>query len=117
MRRQKLGVEQPIAAEPQPGRQMDQRDLARIGGAAEHAFAEERRPERDAVQSTDQHAALPRFDAVRRAAGEERRIELHDLVVDPGVGTLFARLGAALHDLAKGAVAADLETAVPYHPA
>ena len=49
MRGQELGVEQTIAAEPQPRDQMDQGHLARVGLAAEHAFAEERRTDRDAV--------------------------------------------------------------------
>ena len=115
MRRQELGVEQAVAAEPQPRDQMHQRDLAGVGLAAEHALAEERGAERDAVKPADQLAVVPALDAVRRAAGEERRVEPHDLVVDPGRRARFAGLGAAPHHRLEGGVAADLEAALAQH--
>jgi len=43
MRGQELGVEQAVAAETQSCDQMDQGDFARVGFAAEHAFAKEDR--------------------------------------------------------------------------
>ena len=49
MRCQELRIEEAVAAEPQPGSQMHESDLARVGDPAEHAFAEKRRPDRDAV--------------------------------------------------------------------
>jgi len=49
MRRQELRVEEAVAAVPQPGCQMHEGDLARVGDPAEHAFTEERRTDRDAV--------------------------------------------------------------------
>jgi hypothetical protein len=49
MRRQELGVEEAVAAEPQPGRQMHEGDFARVGGTAEHAFAKKDGAERYAV--------------------------------------------------------------------
>jgi hypothetical protein len=52
MRRQELGVEQAVAAESQPGDQVNQGDLARLALAAEHALAEKDGPDRDAVQAT-----------------------------------------------------------------
>jgi len=50
MRRQELGVEQAIAAEPEPRDEMNERHLACIGMAAEHALAEKNRADRDAVE-------------------------------------------------------------------
>jgi len=49
MRRQELGVEQAVAAEAQPGDQVNERDFARLALAAEHAFTEKDRTERNAV--------------------------------------------------------------------
>ena len=92
---------------------MHECDLARVSRAAEHAFAKKGGADRDAVEPADQHVPLPGFDAVRRAAGEEPGIEPQNFVVDPGVGTLFGRLGAAADNFLEGAVAADLETALP----
>src|SRR5437764_773651 len=85
MRGQKLGVEQPVPAEPQARGEVDQRDLARIGDPAEHALAEKRRAERDAVQAADEIAVQPALDAVRRAAREQRVVEAQNLGVYPGV--------------------------------
>src|SRR5579863_145053 len=86
MRRQELGVEQPVAAAPQPKDEVGERDLARILDPTEHALAEKSGAERDAVQPADQLARIPAFDAVRGAALEEGAVEPHDLVIDPGRG-------------------------------
>src|SRR5437763_9179207 len=97
MRRQELGIEHTVAAVPQPRDQMHEGDLARIGDAAEHALAEKGAAERDTVEPADQFALVPALDAVRRAAVEEAGVELQDLVIDPGIGPLVARFGAAGH--------------------
>src|SRR5271167_1055379 len=117
MRRQELGIEQAEAAEAQAGDEVNQRDLARVVLAAEHALAKEDRTERNAVQPAGQPAVAPAFDRMRRAAGEERLIEPHDLVVDPGVRPLFARLRAGADDIFERAVAADLENPPAHHAA
>src|SRR5438552_7192992 len=101
MRRQKLRIEQPVTAKAQPRHEMDERHLAGVGDPAEHALAKERRAERNAVKAADQLALMPAFDAVRRAALEQPGIELQDLVVDPGVGSLVAGFGTAAHDPLK----------------
>jgi hypothetical protein len=49
VRGQKLSVEEKIAAEPQARSQMHEGNLARVGRAAEHAFAEKGGADRDAV--------------------------------------------------------------------
>jgi len=114
VRRQKLGIEQAIATEPQADGQMHEGHFARVGHAAEHAFAEEGSADRDAVESADQHALSPCFDAMHCAAREESRIQPRDLVIDPGVGALFGRLGAAADHVLESAVAADLEILLPH---
>jgi len=113
VRRQKLGVEQAVPAETQPRDEVDERDLARISGAAEHALAKESGTERDTIEPADQIPVSPRSDTVRSAAGEERRIKPHDLIVDPGVGTLFGGFRASEDNVLERAVAADLEAAAP----
>src|SRR5215813_12220787 len=81
MRRQELGVEQEVAAETQPGDEVNEGDLARLALAAEHAFAKKDAPDRDTVQATRQHAVAPALHTMRCTAGEECRVEAHDLVV------------------------------------
>jgi hypothetical protein len=46
---QKLSVEEKITAEPQARGQMHERDLARVGRAAKHAFAKKGGADRDAI--------------------------------------------------------------------
>src|SRR5207244_3356578 len=67
--------------------------------------------QRDAVEPADQLAILPAFDAVRGATPEERRIEPHDLVIDPGRRAGFAGFGAAADDRREFGVDAHLEAA------
>src|SRR6185437_1935907 len=88
---------------------MHQRRLARIAGAAVHALAEERAAQRHAIEAADQHAVAPALDAMREARAEELGIERDDLLIDPRLGPLRRRLGAAAHHRFEGAVAAHLE--------
>jgi len=115
MRRQELRVEQAVAAAPQPRNELDERDLARIAHSAEHALAEKGGAQRDAIQPADQLALVPAFDAMRGATLEERGIEPHDLVVDPGPGAGFARFGAAAYDRREGGVDAHRKSAPTQH--
>src|ERR1051326_7128213 len=92
---------------------MYERDLARIGDAAEHALAEKGAAERDPIETADQFTVMPALDAVRGAPLEEAGIELQDLVIDPGVGPLVARFGATVHDGLERGVAADREQILP----
>src|ERR1700720_1518408 len=96
---------------------MHECDLACVARAAEHAFAKKGGADRDAVEPADQHVPLPGFDAMRRAAGEEPGIEPQNFVVDPGVGTLFGRLGAAEDDFLVAAGDPAPETAAPLNAA
>ena len=115
MRRHELRVEQPVTPEPQPRHEMHQRDLAGVGDPAEHALAEKRRAERDPVKPADQLAIVPALDAVRRPAGEQRGVEAHDLLVDPGRRAGFAGLGAAPHHRLESGVATHREDAPPQY--
>ena len=98
-----LAVEQAEAALDQPRHEMDQRHLRGIALAAEHALAEERRPDRHAVEAADQ---LARRAGIRRCAhGRARcssRVEVDDRLVDPGLGMARPRLGAGAHDVGEG---------------
>ena len=66
-----LRVEQDIAAGDQPRHEIDQADLRGVGRPAEHAFAEERRPQADPVEPADDLAVLPRLDGVAVAEFEQ----------------------------------------------
>ena len=68
-----------------PRDEMGERHLARIGHAAEHAFAEKGAAQRHAVEAADQFAVVAGLNAMREAMAMERGIEPHDLVVDPGL--------------------------------
>ena len=71
----------------------------------EHALAEERRAEADAVEAADQRPALVDLDRMRVTAREEFAIDAQDLGVDPG---LVARRAAAHHG-GEIAIGDDLE--------
>ena len=73
-----LRVEQPEAAGPQPRHQMHQRDLGGVARAMEHALAEERAAERDAVEPADQRIAVIDLDGVAMAVLEELAVEPAD---------------------------------------
>ena len=104
-----LGVEQQVAAALQPLDQRHQRDLAGVAPVREHALAEERGAERDAVEAADQAPLGPGLDAVGVALPVQRAVEPDQVVVEPGAGPLRARLGAGLDDRAERAVDPDLE--------
>ena len=105
-----LAVEQAEAALDQPRHQMDQRHLGGVALAAEHALAEERRADRDAVEAADQLAVAPAFDAVGMAARDAARRRastigsLIQLSGWPGRGSAQARI-----DVGESGVGADLE--------
>ena len=62
-----LRVEQGKAAIFEPRHQINQRDLASVALAREHALAEERAAEMDAVEPAGERTVLPYFDGVAMA--------------------------------------------------
>jgi len=88
---QELGVEQLESAELEARHQMDERNLAGVGLAREHALAEERAAQPHAVKPADQAAFAPAFERMGVVAGVQRGVEAQDFVVDPGL----LRSGAA----------------------
>src|SRR3546814_12696236 len=77
MRGEELAVEQAPAARDQPRDEMRARDLRCVARTADHRFAAEGSPERDAVKAADEAPFVPAFDAVCMAAAhrsEERRV-------------------------------------------
>ncbi|ENN85990.1 hypothetical protein RHSP_16060 [Rhizobium freirei PRF 81] len=89
-----LGVEQSEAALPQTLDEMDEANLGGVRAAGEHALAEERRTERDAVKPADQSVALPCLDGMRMADMVQGEIKRTDRLVDPGARPTACLLGA-----------------------
>jgi hypothetical protein len=90
-----LRIEKRVAAPPQPGDEIDERNLARVGAHREHALAEKRPADGNAVNASCQHAPVPGLDAMRMALFVERSIKRNDVVVDPG---RVAHIGAVADD-------------------
>ena len=84
MPRDELGVEQGEAPIFEPGDEIDERNLARIAGAGEHALAEKGTAEMHAVKSAGEHAVLPDLNRMAMAEREQFAIETADAPVDPG---------------------------------
>ncbi len=89
-----LAIEQAEAPHLQPRDEMRQRDLRGIAHPAEHALAEEGRPQPHAIEPADEPIALPRLDRVRIAASVELGIGALDIGIDPSIGPAGRRLGA-----------------------
>ena len=104
-----LGVEQREAAGAQPRHQMHQRHLRGVARAVEHALAEERAAEADAVEPAGQLAVLVGLDAVAMADVVELLVERADARVDPGARPAGLRLGAAVEHAVEVAVDRDAE--------
>jgi hypothetical protein len=82
---EELRIEQFEAAADQPRDQMDERHFAGIALFAEHAFAEECRPQRNAIQSPKQLPIPPTFDGMRMSHTVQGHIHVFNLCVDPGL--------------------------------
>src|SRR6516162_7414784 len=63
---------------------MHERDLGGIARAMEHALAEKRAPQRDPIESADQHRALVNLEAVAVPPLVELAVKCADARVDPG---------------------------------
>jgi hypothetical protein len=79
-----LRVEEGEASIDQPRHEIDQRDLARVARAREHAFSEEGAAEMHAVKPAHERAVLPDLDRVAMAEREQLAIEAPYAAVDPG---------------------------------
>ncbi len=106
-----LGVQQLISPLPQPRDQIYQRDLAGIGCGRKHAFTEKSAADGNAIDAAHQLVAAPRLDAMRETCFVKLRIQINNLVIDPCIG---ARVGAARHDGAEGAIEGDAVRGLPY---
>lgn len=104
-----LCVEQHEAAIDQPGNQVDERNLRGIGGAGEHALAEECPAERDPVKATDQLVPVPAFHRMGMTAPVEAAVKIDDRGVDPGIRPVVMRFTAGFHDAGKCGVERDPE--------
>jgi len=104
-----LAIEQAEPACAQPRDEVRQRDLRCVGGAADHALAEERAAEREAVEPADELAAVPAFDRMREPHRVEGLEDAFDAVVDPRFGAARDAFGAELDDSLERGVDGDLE--------
>jgi hypothetical protein len=107
-----LAVEQPEAAHPQSRHQPGERYLGSIGGAREHAFAEEGAAKRYAIETADQPSFFPAFDTMGMTHGMKPPACLENRPVDPGFVAILRGLGAESHDVIEGPVRRHLEAAV-----
>src|SRR5262249_61921805 len=98
------------AAGFEPGDGMHECDLGGVASAVEHPLAEERAPQRHAIESTHQRVAVIDLDAVAMAALVESAIKLADALVDPGAGPAWLRLRAAVEHAVEVAVDGHRET-------
>ncbi len=96
---------------------MHERDLRRVGGAAEHALTEEGAAQSDAVETADQHLVLPTFDAVGMAAPVKLQVQPADRRVYPGVLASRRRGCAGVEHRRKGCVRTHDERLVSDGPA
>ena len=100
-----LAVDDPAAARLEKMRETGEGDLGRIGGAAEHALAEEGAADAHAVQAAGQAPLpVPGLDAVGVAGVVERPVGGHHARRDPGPVLAGARGGTGLHHLAEAGV-------------
>ena len=98
---QELRVEEPEPPEPQPVHQIDEGDLRRVGAPREHAFAEERRPQRHAEDTPGQIVADPDLERVRVVHRVQLAIEPVQGGVDPGLGAAGAEVNNLTEELSK----------------
>ena len=79
-----------------PRSEMHERDLRGVAFGREHALAEERAVERNAVEAADNSIAVPHLDGVAGAEVEQVAVERADARVDPGRHAAGARCRTAI---------------------
>jgi len=97
--------------------EVDKRHLAGIALTAEHAFAKKGGSYRHAVEPSDQPTVTPCFEAMRMPHFMQRRVELHDLFIDPTIRPAGAGFGTGLDHAQKSAIGADFEGLAPHRAA
>ena len=102
-----LAIEKREIARLQACHEPGERDLRRVGGAAEHAFTEEGPAQLHAIKPADQVGAVPDLDRMRVARPVERDHRMFELDIDPG---LFS-VRAGGNDRGEIPVAGNLEPA------
>jgi hypothetical protein len=107
-----LAIEQGEVADLEPRDEPRQRDLRRVGGPAEHRFAEEGAAQLDPVEPTDEiaPAILADVPALDRMS-ETGAVEAARGLLDGGVDPRLLAVGAGQHDLVERLVMGDGEAA------
>lgn len=108
-----LAIEQREIADLETRDEPGERDLGSIAGAAEHALAEERAAELDAVKPANELARAPDLDGMSMTRAVQREHRAFELRVDPGL----LAVGAGPDHCPEVAVAGDVEAARTQHSA
>src|SRR4028119_144353 len=90
-----LGVEEREASGLESAGEVDEGHLRGVAFPVEHALAEERRPEPDAVEAPDEAAVAVDLHGVAVTAVEQLAIELADAAADPSFRAVEGRRRAA----------------------
>src|ERR1700744_6392179 len=93
---------------------MHQRDLARIGLAAEHALAKKSRAQPDAIKPSHQRITPPAFDGMGPPTRMQGGVEVQYLVIDPALLASWRRPGTGPHHIGESVVGGDDEAARPH---
>ena len=86
-------------------------DFGGVADAMKHGFTGEKSADGDAVDAPDEFVVLPAFQAVSMSLFVKLSIGSEELARNPSGAAARAGNGAAFHDLMKGAVNCDLESA------
>jgi hypothetical protein len=114
MRSDELRVQKFVPSFDQARDEVDEGNLAGVALAAEHAFAEERRTERNSVEAAGEPAIPPAFDRVRATARVQGRVQAQDFVVDPGLFAIRCRFRARVHHRGEGEIRGHCEAVAPH---
>src|SRR5690606_31718994 len=89
--------------------EVDETDLRGVRLVREHAFAEERPPQRNAIKAADQPFPMPGFYGMGIAHAMKLRIGFADRRVDPGRRPFLPLFGAGIDGCLEIEIEADVE--------
>ena len=95
---------------------MHEADFGRVALAVEHALAEERALEPNAIQPAHEPAVAPSLDRVAMAPAKQFAIEPPDAAVDPGIAAAGRRRGAGVDHRLEIVVDPDFEPVRAHGP-
>src|SRR5438105_3858396 len=93
--------------------QVIERDFRGVAHAVKHGFARENSANGNAVDSTNELAALPAFETVSMSLLMKFGVGVEEFTCDPRAAAARSRGGATFHDFTEGAIDGDFENAFP----